>query len=274
VGLRGKDENGVLTKLAERKKDGALVLYSLDDKLQLQGVILLDKHGNLFSVDAVLNKDRYKRTWYWPDGKTIRAVLDVSSERESFTVYDEAGGKRFEDLEVTTDEEVDPELPPYYNNGRKQTVQTFTVYNGSPTPKYTQTVGRSYSYNGYGGQPEVVIESVDVYEPGSTTVARRITPKVTKQIGSEYKTVTKVETFLNGEVRYVRYLDEKNRILRMVENTPGGEVVTDVADVSTAAVEPLDAAMLQSPETPADLKLAEAMVAGNTDMHLQRLLVP
>lgn len=275
VGLREKDENGVITTLAERRKDGGTLLYAVDDKLQVKRIVLLDKRGNLVSLDTVLGPEAYKREWFWPDGKTRRAILEVSKGREKFTVFDEKGAKRFEDLEVATDEQSDPETPQYYG-GRKVTVETYTVYNGAATPKYAQTAGVSSTTYGYPGStpPEVVIESVEEYEPGSTTVARRITPNASVEIDSTYKHLTKVETFSNGEVRYIRYLDDKNRIVRMVEKTPEGDVTTDVSDLSTAGVEVIDPAMLKVPHTPADVKLAEAMVAGNTEMHLQRLLVP
>lgn len=269
VGLRVKDENGAITQLAERKKDGSTLLYEVDGKLQLKRIVLLDKRGNLFSVDTVLGVDSYKREWYWPDGKTLRAVLEVGEKREVFSMYDEKGAKRFDDIEENTDD--DPEGG--YRYGRKQTVQTFTVYNGAKTPRFVQKVSSEFNY-GNPQQPETQIESVDEYESGSTILARRITPKSSVTIGWETKKLTKVEVFSNGELRFTRYLDDKNRIVRMVEKTADGEVTTDVQDIATAGVEAIDPIMLQSPETPADLKLAEQMVAGNADMHLQRLLVP
>jgi hypothetical protein len=251
-------------------------VYEVDEKLVLKSITALRKNGKLFSTDLVIGANAFKRVFYAEDGKTPRAVLEVSEDREVFTVFDDKGAKRYEDVEETFENDNGGEYGPYGEYGQqRKTTQTFNVYNGAAAPRYTQTAGQNFQYGPYGGgQPETVIETVDEFEPGSTIVARRITPRSSVAIAGKYENLTKVEVLdAKGEVRFVRYLDDKNRIIRMVDKSRSPEVVTDIA-AKDAAVEEIDPALLKSPETPADLKLAEQMVAGNTDMHLQRLLVP
>jgi len=269
-GLREKDENGKITRLLERKKDGTVLVYDVDEKLSVKSITVYRKNGKLFSVDIVIDANSFKRVWFAEDGKTPLAMLETGEHREVFTTYDAKGNKRYEEI----DEETDGENNQYgyeYGGGRQQRM-SYLVYNGAKMPKYRQTAGQNFNYGPQGNQPEVQIELTEEFEPGSMLVARRISSE-SIQVNGKYETLIKVEVLVNDEVRYVRYLDKQFRIVRMVDKTQSPEEVTNI-DPASAAVDTIDPALLKSPDTPADFKLAEKMVEGNKDMHLQRLLVP
>lgn len=267
-GLREKDEDGRITWLTERKKDGTTVVYELSDKAELKSIATYRKNGKMFSLHIALGEKSYKRVFFADDGQTPLGILDIAENWQTITLFDAKGAKRYLQMAETNAAESE-----YYwdEGGETESSLYYEVYGGSPKPLYRQYITQKMSYE-YGAEPQLELDSVVVFEAGTSIVSRRITPGASVTVGNTTRTLTQVEVLSNGEVRFVRYLDESNRIVRMVDKTKSPEEVTDVSEAD-ATVEEIDPQWLTFPETAADQKLARQMVA-NAELNLQRLLVP
>lgn len=270
-GLREKDEEGRITALTERKKDGTTVVYDVGDKAELKSITTYRKNGKAFSVHIALGEKSYRRVFFADDGQTPRGILEIAENRQAITLFDAKGAKRYTQVAETVASADQPEYD-WDEDGEWESSLYFDVYDGASKPRYRQFVTQKMSY-GSGAQPQLVLDRVEVFESGTSIVSRRITPGASVQIGNTTRSLTQVEVLSNGQVRFVRYLDDNNRIIRMVDKTKSPPEVTDVNDAD-ATVEEIDPLWLTFPETPADEKLAQQMVSAYGELNLERLLVP
>lgn len=265
TGLRVKDENGKITLLSERKKDGSTLIYSLNDKAAVQSVSVFRKTGTLQTREVMTGPKSGIGEIYYEDGITLRARLEVTEAQYVFTTFDEKGRKRYEKSEGQ--EEGNDEYGPY---GPKRPSMTYLIYNGSATPLYRQVL-QSEQYYG-GNQQPLKLGYVEEFDEGSMQVVRRITPSKSLYIGFTFEAFTEVVVLTDGKETSVRYLDKWLCIKRIVDKTKTPELVTDISDPKVK--EQVDVSRLQSPETPADLKLFAEVQAGATDAHMERMLAP
>lgn len=256
--------SSILTEAREFWPDGRLTVYTFaaDGKtVATTEVYRKDKtlHSRVVAATSTT-------TFYFEDGVAILATYEANSAGNRFVLYHRTGGIIYEQFTIPAEEGM-----------MEQT--RFTVFNLNVLPLYSQVWTVDHSSDEGEGDGDPLLELLTEFHPGTSIVDRKLAFGKTIQVKGENDKdkdlkVTEVTVFDgSAKVRMVRYLDEENRILRMIDKSTTPETVLDIQPTVDSAREWIDSSHLEAPATPLGNSLIAQAVSG-PQTHLSQLLIP